>query len=292
MKVKSYDGKIIYVHEWLNVKNPKGIVQIVHGMAEHAARYEEFATYLNEKGYLVVADDHRGHGKTDPNTLGYAKGDMFHDTVRDEGAITNYYQTRFPGLKYFVFGFSYGSFLTQSYIGKYGKKIDGAIIGGSNKKKDFEVYLGTVVSLFGLPKRPAKLLEKASFGKYAKQFESGEWLSIDAENNARYHADPLCGFTCSYRFYRDFFKGLRKLYTNKYAKKLNKDLPLLLIAGKDDPVGAKGAGMEKLRAYYESAGVKDAKLVLFEHSRHEFLNEKDTKERAKEEILAFLEKNS
>lgn len=290
MVFKSFDGKKIYVYEWTEVASPKGIVQIVHGMTEHAARYAPLAAFLNGRGYMVVADDHRGHGKTDPDTLGYCAGDMFEDTVRDEGEITAYYRAKYPGLAYFVFGFSYGSFLTQSYIGKYGDRIDGAIIGGSNKKKDFEVYLGSLVAAFNPKKKPARLIEKLSFGAYSKQFDDGQWLSADAENNERYHGDPLCGFTCSYRFYADFFRGLKKLYTGRYAERVPKDLPILLIAGKEDPVGDKGKGMEKLKKYYaEQAGVKEVKLVLFEGSRHEFLNEARTKEKGYAEILSFLE---
>lgn len=274
MVLKSWDNKKITIHEWLNVKKPKGIVQIIHGMVEHGARYDRFAKFLNSKGYLVVADDHRGHGDTDKNTLGYCKGNMFADTVKDEGFITDYYKQKYPKLKYFVFGFSYGSFLTQSYIGKFGNKIDGVVIGGSNYKKDFQVYLGSFVCLFNNKKKPAKLIEKLSFGTYAKNFDEGEWLSADQENNKRYHADPYCSFTCSYRFYADFFSGLKKLYTRKYKKSLNKDLPILLISGKDDPVGNMGKGVKKLFNFYKNkAKVKYVSLVLFPHSRHEFLNE-------------------
>lgn len=274
MILKSWDSKKITIHEWLNVKKPKGIVQIIHGMVEHGARYDRFAKFLNSKGYLVVADDHRGHGNTDKTTLGYCDGDMFADTVKDEGFITDYYKQKYPNLKYFVFGFSYGSFLTQSYISKYGDKIDGVVIGGSNYKKDFQVYLGSFVCLFNNKKKSAKLIEKLSFGAYAKNFDEGEWLSVDKDNNTRYHADPYCKFICSYRFYADFFRGLRKLYTRKYIRNLNKDLPILLISGKDDPVGNMGKGVKKLFNFYKNkAKVKHVSLVLFPHSRHEFLNE-------------------
>ena len=160
MEFKSFDNKKIYIHEWLEVDAPNAIVQIIHGMAEHAGRYEKFAKFLNENGYLVVADDHRGHGKTDSETLGFCEGDMFEDTVHDEGEITKYYKEKYPNLKYFVFGFSYGSFITQSYIGKYGELIDGAVIAGSNKKKDYEVYLGSIVTgifnFFGNQSKPSK----------------------------------------------------------------------------------------------------------------------------------------
>ena len=293
MIFKSFDGKEIYVHEWLNVQNPKGVVQIVHGMTEHAARYAPFAAYLNEHGYLVVADDHRGHGKTDPDSLGFCPGDMFADTVKDEAALTDHYKSLYPGLKYFLFGFSYGSFLAQSYIGKYGDKLDGAVIGGSNHKKDFEVYLGSVVAHLKGAKKPAKLIEKLSFGAYAKKFADRQWLSADADNNGTYAQDPFCGFTCSNRFYRDFFKGLKSLYTKKYIAGLKKDLPVLLVSGKDDPVGNMGKGVKKLHKFYtEKAGMKNVELVLFENSRHEFLNEKTDREKKWGTVLGFFEKLS
>ncbi len=292
MIFKSFDGKKIFVHEWLDVENPKGFVQIVHGMTEHGARYDGFAKFLNEHGYLAAADDHRGHGYTDPDTLGYSAGEnMFFDTVKDEGALTDYYKAKYPDLKYFIFGFSYGSFLTQRYISDYGDKVDGAVIGGSNKKKDFEVYLGALAAGSGNKKKPAKFIEEQSFGNYSKKFQDGEWLSNDAENNAAYHADKFCGFTCSKKFYADFFKGLKSLYTKKYAAGLRKDLPVLLVSGADDPVGDMGKGMKKLFLYYKKAGMTKLEMTLFEGSRHEFLNEKKTVRKGRETILEFLEKN-
>lgn len=291
----SFDGKDINVFEWADVENPKGIVQIIHGMAEHAFRYDGFARKLNSLGYIVVADDHRGHGRTDRPTLGYAQGDMFGDTLKDEGAISDFYREKYPELKYIVFGFSYGSFLTQAYLAKFGANIDGAIIGGSSYKKDFEVYLGSVVASLGCAfcgeRAPAKLLAKLSFGAYAKQFEDGEWLSVDEENNRAYREDELCDFVCSYRFYADFFKGLRGLYTGSYVRALPKYLPVLLVSGADDPVGAHGKGVKKLYDFYtRKAGMKNVEMVLFENSRHEFLNEKEDREKKWGAVLSFIER--
>ncbi len=295
MFFESFDGKKIHVWEW-GIENPKGIVQIIHGMAEHAGRYERFAKFLNGNGYYVVADDHRGHGKTDRGSLGYCKGDMYADTLRDEGALTDYYQKKYAGLPYFILGFSYGSFLAQSYIARYGEKIDGAVIAGSSYKKDFEVYFGSLVAFFGKlfcgEKKPAKLIEKASFGAYAKKFGDGEWLSNDAGNNRGYRRDPLCGFVCSFRFYADFFRGLRKLYTASYRKKLRRDLPVLIVSGAEDAVGNMGKGTKKLASFYrERAGMKKIALTLFENSRHEFLNEADRRAEKWGELLAFFNEN-
>lgn len=293
MEILGYQGKKIYVHEWLNVESPVGVVQIIHGMAEHAARYDEFAKFLNSHGFLVVADDHRGHGKTDPDTLGYCDGDMFADTVRDEAIITEYYKEKYPTLKYFLLGHSYGSFLTQSYLGKHGDLIDGAILSGSSYKKDFEVYLGSFVTwlscLFGGAKKPANMIRNLSFGAYEKMFEDREWLSNNQESNDAYRADPACGFTCSNRFYNDFFRGLRKLYTRKYKRGLRKDLPVLLAAGALDPVGNQGKGMEKLCMFYlKKAKMKSVKLTLFPNSRHEFLNETEERDVKWGTVLHFL----
>ena len=293
MILKSFDGTEIYVHEWRDVENPKAVVQIVHGMAEHAGRYDAFARFLNERGFVVVADDHRGHGKTNPDTLGYAEGNMFADTVEDEAAITDYYKEAYPNLPYLLFGFSYGSFIAQSYLAKYGTRLTAAVIAGSSYKKDFEVYLGSLVAGMGClfaPKKPAKLIENLSFGAYKKKFEDGEWLSVDKENNEAYYADPLCAFTCSNRFYRDFFRGLRSLYTKRYIAGLPKSLPVLLASGESDPVGNMGKGVKKLYEFYtETAGMTDVAMVLFANSRHEFLNEKEGRDKKWGTIIEFFE---
>ncbi|MCX4385075.1 MAG: alpha/beta hydrolase, partial [Clostridia bacterium] len=130
-----------------------------------------------------------------------------------------------------------------------------------------------------------------SFGKWAKKFKDREWLSADAENNAAYRADKFCGFTCSKKFYADMFKGLKSLYTKKYAKGLRKDMPLLLVSGAQDPVGNMGKGVKKLFKYYKKAGMKNVKMVLFEGSRHEFLNEKKNSERKRRTLLDFFDQN-
>ncbi len=291
--MESFDRKPVAVHIW-EAKQPRAVVQIVHGMAEHAARYAAFAAFLNAHGFTVAADDHRGHGKTDEKTLGYCAGDMFADTERDLAVLTDRLRERY-GVPVILFGFSYGSFLAQSYLAHHSDKIAGAVIAGSSYKKDAEVYLGSLVARLGClfcgERKPAKLIEKLSFGAYAKQFEDGEWLSIDERSNATYHADHFCGFTCSFRFYDDFFRGLRRLYTRRYRAGLDTRLPVLLASGAEDPVGAMGKGVKKLYAFYtQKAGIRDVTLRLFAHARHEFLNETQGREEKWGAVLEFLER--
>ncbi len=291
MLFSSFDKKEIYVREWTKVADPVGVIQIAHGMNEYTGRYENFAAYFNALGYIVVGDDHRGHGETDEGTLGYCGGDMFGDTVKDMAGIAKFYREKYEGLKYILFGFSYGSFLTQTFVKRYARFLDGAVIAGSSRQRGAAVAAGKLCAgLSGAFKgkdAPAAFVNKAVFGGYQKKFKEGEWLSCDEENNARYHADPYCEFVCSNNFFSSFFKGLSGLY-KKGKEAAPADLPLLLISGKDDPVGDMGKGVERLAKYYKEIGVRDVNVHLIEGARHEFLNEKDHREEGLAAIAEFV----
>ena len=292
---ESFDRKQIFVREWTDVKEPVGVVQIAHGMNEYAARYDKFARALNAMGYAVVADDHRGHGDTDAETLGYAEGDMFADTVKDMAGIARFYGEKYKGLKYVLFGFSYGSFLTQAFLEKYARFLDGAIVAGSARQSGAAVRAGRFVSgVCGACKgedAPADFVNRLVFGGYDKKFGDGDWqwLSSDRENNEKYRADPFCNFVCSNAFFRSFFRGMAGLYKKKNAAGLDRSLPLLLIAGKDDPVGGE-KGMTRLYEFYRKQGIKDVSLRLIEGSRHEFLNEREHFDEAFAAIADFIKR--
>lgn len=285
----SREGKVIFYREWNETAAPKGVIQIVHGMVEHTLRYDGVAKLFNEAGYIVVADEHRGHGETDKDNLGYAEGDMYEGTLGDMHCLMQRTKAAYPNLPYILFGFSYGSFLTQSFIGRYMSELDAVVIGGSSKNPWLDVHFGKLVSglgcMFGMEKKPAKLIKKLTFDAYDRKFDDRCFLSTNAENNKKYFADPYCSYICSYNFYRSFFNGLCKLYTEKYAAGLRGDVPVLLISGKDDPVGNMGEGVIKLYEYYKKQGV-DVTLKLYENSRHEFLNEDVNRAH---DILAFLD---
>ena len=294
MLMKSFDNKEIFVREWNNVQEPRGVVQIAHGMNEYSARYEAFAAYLNEMGYIVVANDHRGHGETDPETIGYCKGDMFDDSVKDMACVANHFKRKYPDLKYILFGFSYGSFLSQRFIQKYARFLDGAILGGSSLNGKAAAGAGHFFAALGAVCKgedaPAKFVNKQIFGGYNRKVKSGEFLSVDEENNAKYHADPYCEFVCSNNFFRSFMKNMKKLYSKSWAAGLKRDMPLLLISGADDPVGGMSKGTTKLYRFYKENGMKDVTLHLIKGSRHEFLNEKVNREEGLSVISEFLRK--
>ena len=266
------DGKEITLYEWCEVVKPKGVIQIVHGMAEHALRYDSFAKFLNQNGYIVIADDHRGHGETDKDSLGYSNGDMFSLILSDEEELTRYAKEKY-NRKVILFGHSFGSFIAQAYIEKYSQNISGAIIGGSNYMKNFILTCGRIIAKIGYAikggKAPAKLLHKITFDGYEKKLGGSFISSIPAENE-RYDSDNYCGFICSYNFYKSMFSNTKKLYDKKALKTVK--IPVFLIAGCNDPVGDFAVGVGKLEDKYLSSGI-EVTTYLAEGVRHEYLND-------------------
>ncbi len=298
--VTSFDGLVIKGYLYDNIVVPKGIVQITHGMSEHAMRYHDFATFLNNAGYIVFTYDQRGHGETcgDPKKVGeVGLGDNFSNCTKDQGEVSCFLKDLYPNLKLIVFGHSYGSFLTQKYIQTY-DFADKAIICGSGMQKGALLEAGLAISKIGEKCKgknaQANLIASMSFGGYEKHFakigdtEKNCWLSANKENVEKYNADPWCGRIFSYGFYKSFFSAFKTIFKPKAIANIEKDLPILFIAGKDDPVGDYGKSVESLCKLYMDAGL-NVSLKLFDGMRHEILNE-EGKENVYDAILTFIEK--
>ena len=297
MNFKAYKDYEINVYVWDEVKNPKAVVQIAHGMAEDAARYEDFAKFLNKNGYIVLADDHRGHGKTAQGKMGVVpEGDCYFDTIEDMALLTDYAKTKY-NLPIILFGHSYGSFLSQGYIQKYSDKIVSCVLCGSAKMDTPDVKLGAIIAnlqtaLFGAQK-PANFIANLSFGNYEKPFkEEGRkfaWGSRDVDSCERYNANPMCGFTLSLGFYKSFFHGLKQIYGDA-PKQIRQDLPIFIISGGMDPVGGMGESVTNLYEMYKSFGF-NVDMKLYKDARHELLNELN-KEEVYQDVLKFFEANN
>lgn len=282
---KGADGKVVSYLKWADVVEPIGVIQVSHGMAEHAGRYDIFAKAMNERGFIVVADDHRAHGVTDGENLGYSEGNIWENTLSDLAALCDAVKAEY-GLPVVFFGHSYGSFLTQAFIRRY-SGLAGAVVGGSNYLAGATPAFGRIVAAFGKKfkggDKPAVLLKKASFDVYDKKFDGGSFISSVPEECERYKADKYCNFICSNAFYYYFFGGAKKLY-KKGGISLDK-FPILLIAGKSDPVGNMGKGVLKLEKWYKKQGA-NVRCVLYDDVRHEFLND-TSRQAAFDEISAF-----
>lgn len=283
-KFTSFDGTVIQCYLWNDVKNPKGVVQISHGMAEHARRYDHFATFLNSRGYIVFADDHRAHGMTSTResskgVQGYHKGDIFGDTLKDELAITSYLKERF-GLPVVYLGHSYGSMIGQRYVEEKNDSVGAVLIGSAYMKG---ALLSTGVALAKLNyaftggEKKGKLLDTMSFGSYNTPFKKEKrpfaWLSRDEEQCKKYFLDEQCGYVMSVAFYRYFLAGLKAAYKSENLAKIDRKKPIAIFSGSEDPVGGKGKLVTKLYEMYKAQGVEKVEMKLYTDARHEILNE-------------------
>lgn len=281
--LKAGDGADIYVYQWLNVSHPRAAVQIFHGMAEHAGRYQAFAEFLNRNGFVVYADDHRGHGKTAGTVekVGYIGEDGYNKIVEDESMITAFIKEKYPGLPVFVFAHSFGSFIGQSYITMYGGDIAGIILSGSAARSKFEIGFGRVLTTLDKAitgeEKQSLLMNSICFGTYNKKITDSKsafaWISRDAKEVEKYEMDIYCGtvFTVNYFYY--MFKGLQELYEKGVFDRIPKTLPIYLMSGTADPVGSYGKCVYKLYDKYKKVNIKNLELKLYQGGRHEMLNE-------------------
>lgn len=277
----------IHAMKWIpDVEKPVCIFQIVHGMAEHIDRYDEFAGFLAGKGILVVGEDHLGHGKSVPEGGAYGyfcEHDADNVLVRDVHRLKKMMQEQYPGIPYLILGHSMGSFILRNYLFRYGSGVDGAVIVGTGMQSKPTLFLARTVTAvqkaFCGSKHVGKFVDKASFGSYNERFEPArtefDWLSRESANVDRYLADPLCGFTFTLNGFATLFKLIYNCHDQEKIESMPKQLPLLLIAGAEDPVGNYGKSVEAVYRSYLEAGMQNVQMKLYEKDRHELLNETD-----------------
>ena len=292
------DGASLAVYTWLPEQQPKAVLHIVHGMAEHALRYDDFAKTACKRGFAVVASDHRGHGKTGSKSglMGYlADGDGFRRVVEDQKEINAEIQKQYPALPAIIIGHSFGSFVTQEYIERYGTTVKAAVLIGSagpNPSVSVASLLASLNCVFKGRKSVAKFMNALVFGSYNNKIKNPhtafDWLSRDATEVKKYIDDEYCGFVCTAGFFQDFIRGLKRLHTQEALKGIPADLPVLITAGSEDPVSNGGKTLKNLYRIYQDIGMQDVTLKLYENGRHEILNETN-KEEVKADILGWIE---
>lgn len=264
----------------------RGIVQVVHGMAEYVERYEELARFLTERGMLVTGEDHLGHGGSvaEGGTYGYfCEQDPATVVVRDVHRLKKITQEDYPGVPYIILGHSMGSFITRNYLCRYGNGIDAAVIVGTGmQSKGLILCSKTLAGLQKLiygSKHVSHFIDNAAFGSYNKRIEaprtSSDWLSRNADNVDRYIADELCGFTFTVNGFQTLFELIARLQKRENLEKVPQDLPILMVSGAEDPVGDYGEGVRRAYDSLKRAGVKNITMKLYEGDRHELLNEDD-----------------
>ncbi len=299
----SSDGKHdIHSRLWLPDGPVLQAVQLVHGVAEHIGRYDAFARYLAEHGCAVAGDDHLGHGQSvsDPAELGwFAEKDGWARLVEDEKRLHDILLERFPGVPLILFGHSMGSFIARTYLGSYPGQYDACVLSGTGRQSAAVCKAGRLLAKREIAAHGSQYrsptLQKLAFGSYLKRIESpigaNDWICRDEAVIRAYDADPLCGFTATAGLMRDMMEGLETIGRRDHMARMDKAMPVLFIAGGEDPVGAYGKGVEKVAAGFRRAGMKDVTVKLYPGSRHEVLNELD-KETVWRDALDWIEEKT
>jgi alpha-beta hydrolase superfamily lysophospholipase len=319
------DGARLFVRHW-SCGKPKALVHLVHGMAEHSARYRRLAEKLCSEGFDLWAGDLRGHGKTaDDSVNDSGKGGLlghcadkngFFRVVEDLRILSRYIveqsaqeQGQEPSsqagpqaspLPFFIMGHSWGSFLVQAFIENppTGLPLKGCILSGTRGPGGVEIRLGYPVlaflALLNSSRRVSKLAFALSMGSYNKPFRPArtamDWLSRDEQEVDAFISDPLCGQLCSSGFYRDMIGALGLLHRKKELAKIDRKLPIYIFCGSADPVGEMGLSPTRLVNIYRANGIGDLEFVIYPDARHEGLNETN-REEVMEGLLSWLKRH-
>jgi alpha-beta hydrolase superfamily lysophospholipase len=301
-------GRELFVYVWepdegADTVRPsgRGVVQIVHGMAEHAGRYRHVAERLTAAGYAVYAADMRGHGRSGGRFPGDLGADGFRWLARDAKQVADEAVAE-QGLgddaKPVLIGHSMGAFVAQLATMLYPQQYAALVLSGAAYKKSPLIAAGYVLACAELMlrragERPSRLLHKLNFGPYNRAFRPNrtgfDWLSRDDEQVDRYIADPKCGYVMPAAFYKEFLRGLLDLYAPDLWAKLNRAMPILVMAGEHDPVGAAVGEIPKLAAAYRAYGAERLEVKLYAGMRHELFNELG-REALLDDVVGWIER--
>lgn len=280
---KSGSGARLHGCRWTPDSQVRAVLQIVHGIAEYVERYDGFANFLNRQGILVVAEDHMGHGKSISQECpqGYFAGG-WQTAVDDTYRLTRDTMAEFRDVPFILFGHSMGSFMARTILAKYPDSgITAAVICGTGWQPAPVLAAGkaacALVCRAKGERAPSPLLQAMAFGTYNRKVEHPrtpyDWLSRDNSVVNAYKADPLCGFTPTAGLMRDMMEGIAYIQREENLAKMGKALPVLFIAGGDDPVGSYGAGVRTAAEAFRKAGMERVDVRIYPLCRHELLNE-------------------
>lgn len=291
------DGTKLSCYEW-PAENARAAVVIVHGMAEHAARYGRFAGALNAAGIAVFSMDLRGHGATASGGVKgwFAKKGGWMAVLGDVLQLSKWAQAKHAGKPLLLLGHSMGSIFGRAALQSFGGMYRAAVLSGVTVdipgRRDIAPFIAGTVSLLGGGNKPSKLLDNLTFGAFNKQFEPGrtrfDWLSRDEAEVDKYVSDENCGFVCTGSMFVDVSRVLLFTLKKDSVANMQKSVPIFIISGAEDPAGMNGQAAKFLERQYKAAGL-DVSVKVYEKARHELLNETNRDE-VTADILGFIYK--
>ncbi|MCF6279756.1 MAG: lysophospholipase [Flavobacteriaceae bacterium] len=294
------DNQAIFYYKWSasSKVNFKGVVQISHGIGEHAGRYQPIAKLLQEQGYEVYANDHRIHGQSvkSKELMGVYEGqNYFDDAVEDMRELTLLIKNAHPNKKIILFGHSMGSLLSRKYVTKYGNDLNALILSGT---ASFMKGIGNVglvsanfIKTFRGRNKKNKFLKSISFSEFNKNFKPNrtelDWISTDEHQVDLFEADPYRTADFSLSVFIDIIKGSKEINKQEAFNATPKKLPIYIFSGDKDPVGEMGKGIKRVVKQYSKAGINDLTLKLYKGGRHEMLNETNRGE-VEQDVISWL----
>lgn len=295
------EGETIYGKAYLPYGEVRGIVQFAHGMCDYGERYEELFRELTDCGYIAAYADHLGHGNSvrSLDDLGYFSAhDGYKKVAEDFNTFYGILDERFPCDKHYVMGHSMGSFIVRYFMAVYRRPMAGAILmgtSGPNPLAGVGAVLAAGVALIRGGYYRSSLLEKMAFGSYNKQIKdpvsAWDWLSRDENAVYDFDTDELRNQTFTASGFKDLFSLVRIVNLNTFMDDTPKELPILLLSGKADPLGNYGKGIFKLEDIFHSMNFQDVKSILFSGARHELCHELN-REEVFETIVDWLNRHA
>lgn len=278
--LSSDDHTTIYAKKWCPTQPPIGIIHIIHGMAEHINRYDEYAQHLVQQGWLVVGDDHLGHGHSSPTELGYFGEHPVLHLLDDEVQLFHQVKAQYPQLPYVLLGHSMGSMMAQALLPRLSNQLAGCILTGTTAPHPELIPVWPlVVSLSKTAgHQTGTFFDRLAFGSFSKRFNRHvkySWLTHDSKIIDSYNRDPWSGFIFTYNGFYALFTLTKMATTADWYHGIRRDLPLLLASGTHDPVGKFGRGPKRLFDQLTHDHFTAVTLHLFDQMRHEILNETD-----------------
>lgn len=295
------DRRSLHVHRWRPDGEVRAVLQIAHGMAEHAARYADLAERFAAEGYAVYAPDHRGHGRSvgEGELLGHMDDDDgFGRAARDVVDLGHHLGQEHPGRPRLLLGHSMGSFMAQRVLVDHGDVFDAVALSATNGRPSPIAQAGRLVARAERarlgPRGTSKLLQKLSFDSFNERFRPNrtafDWLSRDEAEVDRYVQDPLCGFAVTTQTWISLLDALPTLTTSEALGRIPKDKPIYVFAGTHDAVGDFGRGVRSLVDDYRAAWLSDVTVRLYDGGRHEMLHEVNRDE-VVDELLAWAKRS-
>ena len=276
-------------------ETPVAIIQISHGMCEYIERYESHAQRFTEQGFILCGNDHKGHGNSAKasDELGYTgSADTLVDDVH---LMTELVREKYPDLPVILLGHSMGSFVAREYMSRYHGSADAFIIigtAGPENPTSLGKLVCKLVGAFKGERHRSKLLFLLANGSYDKHFKKENrcaWLTHDTEITERYTKDPFCAFIFTVNGYYNMFDLLSRVSKKTWADTVEKDKPILIISGDEDPVGNFGEGVRKVFSRIVGAEVSSVRCEIYEGGRHELFNESpEIKEKAFSDVIDFV----